>query len=118
SISHRRILNWGGWFAGLTGASIEDRLYDCLPVCHSVGGIVAPCSMLSAGASVVLADKFSATTFWRDIVRWDCTLFQYIGELCRYLLKAPGSEFEGAHRLRLACRHGPRRDIWGDFPAR
>jgi fatty-acyl-CoA synthase len=26
SISHRRILNWGGWFAGLTGASPEDRL--------------------------------------------------------------------------------------------
>ena len=49
SISHRRILNWGGWFAGLTGATPEDRLYDCLPLCHSVGGIVAPCSMLAAG---------------------------------------------------------------------
>ena len=62
SISHRRILNWGGWFAGLTGASPEDRLYDCLPLYHSVGGIVAPCSMLSAGGSVVLSDKFSAST--------------------------------------------------------
>src|SRR5450755_1412259 len=72
SISHRRILNWGGWFAGLTNASPEDRLYDCLPIYHSVGGIVAPCSMLSAGASVVLADKYSAANFWRDIVRWDC----------------------------------------------
>ena len=63
SISHRRILNWGGWFAGLTGASPDDRLYDCLPVYHSVGGVVAPCSMLFAGASVVLAEKFSATQF-------------------------------------------------------
>jgi fatty-acyl-CoA synthase len=44
SISHRRILNWGGWFAGLTGASPDDRLYDCLPLFHSVGGIVAPIS--------------------------------------------------------------------------
>ena len=60
SISHRRILNWGGWFAGLLDAAPDDRLYDCLPVYHSVGGIVAPCSMLSAGGSVVLADKFSA----------------------------------------------------------
>ena len=118
SISHRRILNWGGWFAGLTGAAPEDRLYDCLPVCHSVGGIVAPCSMLSAGASVVLSDKFSATTFWRDIVRFDCTLFQYIGELCRYLLKAPPSEYESIHRLRLACGNGLRGDIWEAFQAR
>jgi fatty-acyl-CoA synthase len=118
SISHRRILNWGGWFAGLTGAGPEDRLYDCLPVCHSVGGVVAPCSMLSAGGSVVLADKFSAKTFWQDIARFDCTLFQYIGELCRYLLKAPVSEFESRHRLRLACGNGLRGDIWQAFQAR
>jgi fatty-acyl-CoA synthase len=118
SISHRRILNWGGWFAGLTGATTEDRLYDCLPVYHSVGGIVAPCSMLNAGGSVVLVEKFSARDFWHDIVRWDCTLFQYIGELCRYLLKAPPSEFETIHRLRLACGNGLRGDIWEAFQAR
>jgi fatty-acyl-CoA synthase len=118
SISHRRILNWGGWFAGLTDATPEDRLYDCLPIYHSVGGIVAPCSMLSAGASVVLSDKFSASNFWQDIVRWDCTLVQYIGELCRYLLKAPASEFEGRHRLRLACGNGLRGDIWEAFQSR
>jgi fatty-acyl-CoA synthase len=118
SISHRRILNWGGWFAGLTDASSEDRLYDCLPVYHSVGGIVAPCSMLTSGASVVLSDKFSVSQFWHDIVRWDCTLFQYIGELCRYLVKAPGSEYESRHRLRLACGNGLRGDVWEAFQAR
>ena len=118
SVSHRRILNWGGWFAGLTDASPEDRLYDCLPVYHSVGGIVAPCSMLSAGGSVVLSDKFSVSTFWHDIVRWDCTLFQYIGELCRYLLNPPASEYESQHRLRLACGNGLRGDVWEAFQAR
>jgi fatty-acyl-CoA synthase len=118
SISHRRILNWGFWFAGLTGASPQDRLYDCLPLFHSVGGIVAPCSMLAAGGSVVVAEKFSASNFWHDIVRFDCTLFQYIGELCRYLLKAPPSEYENRHSLRLACGNGLRSDIWEDFQAR
>src|ERR1700733_1720149 len=118
SISHRRILNWGGWFAGLTDASIEDRLYNCLPLFHSVGGIVAPCSMLAAGASVVLSDKFSVGRFWHDIVRRECTLFQYIGELCRYLLKAPPSEVESQHPHRLACGNGLRGDIWEAFQAR
>lgn len=118
SISHRRILNWGGWFAGLTNAAPEDRLYNCLPLCHSVGGIVAPCSMLAAGASVFLAEKFSIERFWRDIVDHDCTLFQYIGELCRYLWKAPPTEFERLHRLRLACGNGLRGDIWEAFQAR
>jgi fatty-acyl-CoA synthase len=118
SVSHRRILNWGGWFGGMTGASPVDRLYDCLPVYHSVGGIVAPCSMLRSGASVVLSDKFSVREFWQDIVRQDCTLFQYIGELCRYLLTASVSEFETKHRLRLACGNGLRGDIWEAFQAR
>jgi len=118
SISHRRILNWGGWFAGLTDAAPDDRLYNCLPVYHSVGGIVAPCSMLFAGGSVASAEKFSATNFWSDLVRFDCTLFQYIGELCRYLLKAPVSEFENQHRLRLACGNGLRGDIWEAFQSR
>jgi fatty-acyl-CoA synthase len=118
SISHRRILNWGGWFAGLTGAAPNDRLYNCLPVYHSVGGIVAPCSMLFAGASVALAEKFSVTNFWADLVRFDCTLFQYIGELCRYLVSAAPSEFERQHRVRLACGNGLRGDIWEAFQAR
>ena len=118
NVSHRRILAWGGWFAGLTDASIDDRLYDCLPLHHSVGGVVAPCSMLFAGASVVLADGFSASGFWDDIERFDCTVFQYIGELCRYLLKAPASEQEPRHRLRLAVGNGLRGDIWEMFANR
>ena len=61
-------------------------MYNCLPMYHSVGGVQAPGAMLVAGGSVVIREKFSARQFWSDVVRWDCTLFQYIGELCRYLL--------------------------------
>ena len=118
SVSHRRILNWGFWFAGLASVTPQDRLYDCLPLFHSVGGIVAPCSMLAGGGSVAIAKRFSASNFWHDVVRFDCTLFQYIGELCRYLLKAPPSEYEACHHLRLVTGNGLRADIWEDFQAR
>jgi fatty-acyl-CoA synthase len=116
NVSHRRILSWGGWFAGLTEASVDDRLYDCLPLYHSVGGVVAPCSMLRAGGSVVIAEKFSASAFWNAVVRFDCTIFQYIGELCRYLLREPAPET--GHRLRLAVGNGLRADIWERFTER
>jgi fatty-acyl-CoA synthase len=99
-------------------AKPDDRLYDCLPLFHSVGGIVAPCSMLFSGGSVVLAEKFSASSFWQDVLSYDCTIFQYIGELCRYLLTASPSNFEGRHRLRLACGNGLRGDVWEDFQSR
>lgn len=118
NVSHRRILSWGGWFAGLTDASIDDRLYDCLPLHHSVGGVAATCSMLRAGGSVVIAEKFSAQDFWDDVTYFDCTIVQYIGELCRYLLNAPASGLDVAHRLRLAVGNGLRGDIWEAFAKR
>lgn len=117
-VSHRRVMSWAGWFAGLTGATPEDRIYDSLPIYHSVGGVVATGSLLMAGGSVVIAEKFSARRFWDDIVRFDCTLFQYIGELCRYLVQAPSVPNETRHRLRLACGNGLRGDVWEVFQAR
>ena len=84
-VSHARIIEWVTWFAGLMQTTTDDRMYDCLPMYHSVGGIVAPGSALVSGGSVVIRGKFSARDFWNDIVSNDCTLFQYIGDLCRYL---------------------------------
>jgi fatty-acyl-CoA synthase len=117
-VTHHRVLQWSLWFAGLGGFQASDRMYNCLPLYHSVGGVVAISSVLVAGGSVVIADKFSATRFWPDIVKWECTLFQYIGELCRYLINAPTSSEEHQHQLRLACGNGLRADIWANFKER
>jgi acyl-CoA synthetase (AMP-forming)/AMP-acid ligase II len=37
------------------------------------------------GIPMVLARKFSASTFWKDVATNECTVVQYVGELCRYL---------------------------------
>ncbi len=115
NVSHRRIVTWAYWFAGMMQTGPDDRMYDCLPMYHSIGGIVAPASVLVSGGSVVINERFSATQFWGDVVRWDCTLFQYIGELCRYLTAALPSPSERKHRLRLCCGNGLRADIWETF---
>ncbi len=119
NVSHRRIMTWSHWFAGLAQTGPMDRMYDCLPLYHSVGGVVAPGCVLVTGGSVVIGERFSASRFWDEITRWDCTLFQYIGELCRYLL---GAAAEGvtppAHRLRLCLGNGLRPDIWEIFQNR
>jgi fatty-acyl-CoA synthase len=111
-------MQWTHWFAGLIGTQPEDRMYNCLPMYHSVGGVVATGATLVAGGSVVLRERFSASRFWDDIARWECTLFQYIGELCRYLVSAPPHPSEAAHRLRLACGNGLRGDLWIDLQNR
>jgi fatty-acyl-CoA synthase len=85
---------------------------------HSVGGIVATGSALVRGGSALIRDKFSTHEFWDDIADGGCTVFQYIGELARYLVNAPSHPRERAHRLRLACGNGLRGDIWEKFQTR
>lgn len=118
NVSHARVLQWGLWFAGMMDAQPSDRLYNCLPMYHSVGGVLAPGAMLAAGATLVVREKFSASHFWSDINRWECTAFQYIGELCRYLLHRPRAENETAHCLRLACGNGLAAGVWEAFQER
>ena len=117
-VTHYRIMQWAHWFAAIMGTQRSDRLYDCLPMYHSVGGVVAPGALLLNGGSVVIREKFSATRFWQEICDWDCTIFQYIGELCRYLLQTPYQQPETSHRLRLCCGNGLRPDVWSKFKER
>jgi fatty-acyl-CoA synthase len=111
-------MQWSHWFAGMMNVEPADRMYNCLPMYHSVGGVQVPGAMLVAGGSVVLREKFSASQFWNDILRWDCTLFEYIGELCRYLLHTDPSPRETEHRIRLACGNGLAAEIWDVFKDR
>ena len=79
NISHARIMQWSHWFAGMMNVQPADRMYNCLPMYHSIGGVVATAAVLAGGGAVVLRERFSAREFWADVVRERCTLFQYIG---------------------------------------
>ena len=67
----------------------QDVHYCTLPLYHSAGGAMLVWSVLSAGAAMALRRRFSASRFWDDVRRHEATCFQYIGELCRYLLQQP-----------------------------
>lgn len=118
NVSHLRLLQWVHWFAGIMDVQASDRMYNCLPLYHSVGGVVAIGATLVGGGSVVIRRGFSASRFWQEVVAWECTLFQYIGELCRYLVESPPVPEETSHRLRLCCGNGLRPEVWERFGAR
>ena len=102
----------------MTGVTPADRMYVALPLYHTAGGVMAAGAALVTGASIALARKFSTSRFWTDCAESGATMFQYIGELCRYLLNAPENPAETRHRIRLAIGNGLRPEIWGPFQER
>lgn len=118
NISHMRLLHIMSAFQGAVNGKPDDRMYDVLPLYHSAGGIAALGPAFLAGGSVVVRSKFSAGEFWDDCHRYRPTLFQYIGELCRYLLNAPAHPHERDHALRVAIGNGLRPEIWSRFQER
>ena len=92
NVSHYRVMQWSHWFAGLLDTRVTDRMRITASGSRMyqqcVGGVVAVGATLVNGGSVSsAAGDFSARRFWEDIVTAkECTLFQYIGELCRFLI--------------------------------
>ena len=112
-VSHRRIVVWTHWFAGLAG----------LTPGGSPSTIACRCTIASAASSrsarrwSTAARSSSRSVFRRsrfldDVARLECTSFQYIGELCRYLVAAPPRDGEKAQKLRLALGNGLAADVW------
>uniref|UniRef100_F1KZL7 Very long-chain fatty acid transport protein n=1 Tax=Ascaris suum TaxID=6253 RepID=F1KZL7_ASCSU len=97
------------------GVLSSDRMYITLPMYHSQGGVVGIGQTIIRGCTSVVRRKFSASNFWKDCFKYDCTVSQYIGEICRYLLAQKEIPEEKLHRVRLMYGNGLRAEIWSEF---
>ncbi|XP_076876097.1 long-chain fatty acid transport protein 6 [Brachyhypopomus gauderio] len=116
-ISHLQFLKAAAGFWAYGGTS-RDVIYTPLPLYHSAASLIGIGGTLKMGATCVLKKKFSASQFWNDCRKYDVTIFQYIGELCRYLCNQPQAENEKDHKVRIGVGNGLRQDVWRDFHRR
>ena len=117
-IKHTKLFSLGAFMTRMYALRPSDRIYTCLPLYHTAGGGLGIGCMLYGGCTVVLRRKFSASSFFQDCAHYKCTVVQYIGELCRYLLATPPSLADKAHRVRIAIGNGLRPEIWSKFQSR
>lgn len=63
----------------LVGIQEDDIIYNTLPLYHSAGGMLGTGVVILIGATVVLRKKFSASNFWTDCIKYNCTvrIFSY-----------------------------------------
>ncbi|NWU91719.1 S27A3 protein, partial [Upupa epops] len=116
-VSHLKSIMCLGFY-DLVGASSRDVVYLALPLYHMAGSLLGVVGCIGIGATCVLKEKFSASQFWDDCRHEGITVFQYIGELCRYLVNQPERPGERQHGLRLAVGSGLRPDVWKRFQQR
>lgn len=96
----------------------DDIFYTPLPLYHTAGGVMSVGQTLIFGATVVIKKKFSASGFFPDVKKYNCTVAQYIGEMCRYILATPPNPADASHKLRLIFGNGLRPQIWPQFVQR
>ena len=118
NFSHMRMLFMMTGFVGALRPNANDRIYDPLPLYHSTGGVCAVGLAFLSGGALIIKRKFSVHEFWRDIHETKATMFQYVGELCRYLLNAPPSPLDQGHQIRAITGNGLSAAIWGEFQQR
>lgn len=105
-------------FFEMCGATSDDIIYVTLPLYHMSASLLGIGGCINLGATCVLKKKFSASQFWKDCVKYNVTVVQYIGELCRYLVNQSTVSEEKSHSVRLAAGSGLRSDVWKEFVKR
>ncbi|XP_047736486.1 long-chain fatty acid transport protein 4 isoform X1 [Hyalella azteca] len=117
-ITHSRYLFAAVGMLCMVGITPDDTLYEPLPLYHTAGGNIGVGMTISDGVTVAIKKKFSVRTYFPDCERYGCTVAQYIGEICRYLLNSPPSPADKQHKLRVVFGNGLRPQIWQQFQDR
>jgi acyl-CoA synthetase (AMP-forming)/AMP-acid ligase II len=59
------------YFAQLTK---KDRIYNPLPLYHSAGGVIGIGPAITLGTSCVIKSRFSASKYFEDCTKYECTV--------------------------------------------
>lgn len=118
-VTHARALAAAAGFAHVAHQFRPgDKLYTVLPLYHSSALLLGLGPCLVTRTPMAMRESFSASSFWKDVVRYRATHMLYIGELCRYLVNTPPCDEERNHTLRVAVGNGLRADVWAEFARR
>ncbi len=116
---HLRLVG-GGVMIGAIHAEMtpDDTMYVTTPLYHSNGITIGFGGVFAVGATMALARKFSVSRFWDDVRKYNATIFNYIGELCRYLYNQPPKPNDSDNPVKTIIGNGLRPEIWMEFKKR
>jgi len=95
-----------------------DVLYSGLPLFHGNAQGITVGSSLLADAKAVIVERFSASKFWDDCRRWECTEANYIGGMIPILMKQQERQDDSDNPVRLMVGAAAPIDLWDAFQQR
>lgn len=87
--SQGRLARIGSAVAEMFALTPEDVCYVAMPLFHSNALMTAWAPALSAGATLALRERFTASGFLTDVRRFGATYFNYVGKPLSYILDTP-----------------------------
>lgn len=88
---------YGDWEVSLRGS---DRVLTSMPACHSNFQLAALMPVITAGASLIIVEKYSASKFMEQVRHYRATVIQCVAMMLRTLLLQPVDPEEKNHQVR------------------
>ena len=114
---HAQFYWWGAHTSRYLEITSDDVLCTTLPLFHT-NAINTFFQAMLTGARQVVIPKFSASSFWADMIAAQATVGYVLGAMVPILLAQPAGAAERSHKMRVALGPGVPDSLHGDFKAR
>ncbi|NMD55802.1 AMP-binding protein [Tsukamurella conjunctivitidis] len=99
--THGKFTGAGTMLAQRFGLNGDDTAYIAMPLFHSNALLAGWAVALAAGATIALAERFSASCFLADVRRYGATYANYVGTPLSYILATPALPDDADNPLRV-----------------
>jgi len=104
-LAQRSVVSGGQFVSAAHDLSAQDRVVASLPLYHINAQVVTATSPLIHGGSLVLPHRFSASSFWDLVEKYQCTWINVVPTMISYLLNGPDPAQKSINTSRVRfCR--------------
>ena len=107
--NHMKLCMIGFVVSSNMGLTSDDVGYSCMPLFHSNSMFVGFMPVFWVGGSMGMRERFSASQFVPDILRYGVTVWNYVGEPVHYVLAAIEKQYGGDEaKIAAAITNNPK----------
>lgn len=99
-LTHCNLLFSGYYTAWQLSMRSDDRYLSTMPAFHVDFQLSTAMPLITAGATLILMEKYSASRFWKQVCDYKATITECIPMMIRTMMLQPQREWEKNHCLR------------------